>query len=198
MLEEDEVNNTAAKSLVKSVFNYVGKQPKYPIAISEILKGIDQFPGRLRVRESTDSRGKSVDVDVETETANPATKVFSLESGAYNLTLERTTEKASFERTTEGVMSSSETNESRVLQVDVKNEDGKITVSSSGGGKLVVGELRNNEFSGSMNESSGPVRLKGKLTANNEVSGDVTGEAKDGQKAVKGTFKLVKTPVAIK
>ena len=77
----------------------------------------------------------------------------------------------------------------------MKNEEGKIAISRADGGKLVIGELRGNEFSGTMNESGGPVKLQGKLTADHEANGDVTAEGNRGQKEGAGTFTLVKQDV---
>ena len=39
------------------------------------------------------------------------------------------------------------------------------------------------------------IRWKGKLTANNELSGDVTAEGKAGEKTGEGTFTLAKQDV---
>jgi hypothetical protein len=187
MLEEDEVKDTSAKSVIEAVYEQQGKQVTYPIAISDILKVIDGFHGRIRVRESSggEDGSRNLDVDIEpigTETANHETKVFSLGNGnAYTLI---------FTRSTEGDRLS---HDSRAIPVEVKNEDGKITISRFGGAKLVFGELRGNDFSGTMNESGGPVKLEGKLTANDTASGDVTGGDKDGKKTVVGTFTLAPT-----
>lgn len=65
MLDADEIANTPAKFLVEGVLSQPGKPVKYPIAISEILKAIEQYSGRVRVRESGGSRGKHTDVELE-------------------------------------------------------------------------------------------------------------------------------------
>jgi hypothetical protein len=191
MLEEDEVKDTPAKSVIESVYKQLGKEVKYPIAISEVLKAIDKFPGRLRVRESSGgkdgSRNLDIDMDMgmEPEPASREAKAFSLSNGnVYTLMLTRNKE------------SDRSTQDSRAFPVEVKNDDGKITISRFGGSKLIIGELRGNDFSGTMNESGGPVKLEGKLTANNAVSGEVTGEDKDGWKTVVGTFTLAPTVLA--
>jgi hypothetical protein len=70
MLEEDEVKNTPAKFIVEGVYKELGKQLKYPVAISEVLKAMDDFPGTIRIRERGDGKG-NVNRDVEMNVAVP-------------------------------------------------------------------------------------------------------------------------------
>lgn len=183
MLEEDELNNTPAKSLVESVFGVVGKKPKYPVAISDILKAIDGFPGRVRVRERTDNHGKSVDVDIEPDASNPAAKEFSLESGTYHLITDSMTSAAP-----------GPTKAGDVTPVRLVNDHDKIIITKSGqdNSPPIIGKRDGNEFAASVDGPPGKTSLKGTLTADNELSGEFTAVAKDGQLFAKGTFRLIK------
>ena len=122
------------------------------------------------------------------KTINAETKVFSLESGAYTLKLTVTFDSTGRAKSL---------GETDTGQVNVKNEDGEITIlkSDDSKSKPMSGELQDNEFSGSVSDAGILVRFKGKLTANNKISGDVTGEDNHGQIVMKGTFKLFKVKI---
>ena len=128
MLEEDEVKDTPAKSVLEAVYKQLGKEVKYPVAISDILKAFDGFQGRIRVRQRSGGEDGSTDLDIdiepisETDAGNHETKVFSLGNGnAYTLILSANTEGDHFAQ------------DSRAFPVEVKNDNGKITISRFGG-----------------------------------------------------------------
>ena len=116
-------------------------------------------------------------------------KVFSLESGKYTLTAEVTDFDLTADPAKRGPI------DIHTTHVDVKNEDGEITIVDTEGREspTILGELQNNEFSGSLTGPGVLVRLKGKLTANNKISGDLTGkDDRSPKKEIRGTFRLVK------
>ena len=71
MLEEDEIANSPAKFIVEEVYKELGRQLKYPVAISEVLKAMDDFPGTIRIRERGDGKGNVLDRDVELNVTGP-------------------------------------------------------------------------------------------------------------------------------
>lgn len=101
-------------------------------------------------------------------------KVFKFEDGNYTMT---STAKVG-ER---------EDKKEREVRVTVK--DGKVRISTEDLPEPMEGKLDGNDFSAEV-EEAGKIKLKGKLTADNELSGTISGRVRDGE--ITGTFKLVK------
>ena len=111
----------------------------------------------------------------------------SLESGTYDLTFEgiRPLVSVPYEA---GKWQAHER-----VSVDLKNDNGKITIEMSAhDNNPIIGKIQGGAFTASVDEPRGTTTLKGTLTADNEVSGDVMREIKHQHVIMKGKFKLVK------
>lgn len=75
-------------------------------------------------------------------------------------------------------------------EVVVTVKGGKVTIENAKARLNLEGKLVGNEFSATMEKKGNAMELKGKLTADNTLSGTLSGSATDVN--VTGTFELVK------